>query len=67
MNLTENYCANMWNGLKFFCIILSGERTMLDLDLHLSYLSELTVTELWQLELVEEKLLLSGTSRLLVA
>jgi hypothetical protein len=31
-----------------------------------SYLSELIVTELWQLELVEEKLLASGTSRLLM-
>lgn len=36
------------------------------MDIKYSYLSELTVTELWQLELVEEKLLASGTSRLLM-
>jgi hypothetical protein len=38
----------------------------LHLDMKYSYLSELTVTELWQLELVEEKLLASGTSRRLM-
>jgi len=40
---------------------------LLDLNIKFPHLSELSVTELWQLELVEEKLLASGTSRLLVA
>jgi hypothetical protein len=67
VNLTENYCADMWNARKWLCITFRVMKTLLDLDLKISYLSELTVTELRQLELVEEKLLPSGTSRLLAA
>jgi hypothetical protein len=55
-------------GIK--CIklrILSDDESLLDLNIKFPHLSELSVTELWQLELVEEKLLASGTSRLLVA
>jgi hypothetical protein len=67
MNLRENYCANIWNRLKWLCITSSAVKTLLDLCLKISYLSELTVTELWQPELVEETLLPSGKSRLLTA